>query len=190
MLGAPGAGKGTQSLLFSKTHQIPHVSTGEIMRGAVKSGNDLGCRVKKFLDEGSLVPDDLVIALIRERLSEADCSSGFILDGFPRTVAQAKALDVMLVELKMPLTHIIDLKVSEEILLQRIRLRGQSGSGRSDDSGAIAANRLKVYWEQTAPVTHYYQESHGPLVVVDGLGAVEEVTARIENVIVSKIAKC
>jgi adenylate kinase len=181
MLGPPGAGKGTQSVLFSQSHKIPHISTGDMMRAAVKSGNSLGNKVKGYLDAGQLVPDDVVIAVIEERLSQADCSVGFILDGFPRTVAQAQALDTMLEKRATPLTHIIELKVAESILLERIQNRGASGSGRSDDSGAIAANRLKVYWEQTAPVTNYYTKAEAPLVVVDGLGTVEEVKTRIDT---------
>lgn len=158
MLGPPGAGKGTQSLIFSKDHKIPHISTGEMMREAVRGESDLGRKVKPFLDAGNLVPDDLVIALIEEKVGSESCKDGFVLDGFPRTVTQASALDGMLKRHGRPLTHIIDFKVPEEILLQRIQLRSQS-AGRSDDTGAVAANRLKVYWEQTAPVTHYYTET-------------------------------
>ncbi len=186
MLGPPGAGKGTQSVLFSKDHGIPHISTGEIMRAAVKSGSVLGAKVKKFLDAGELVPDELVISVMKDRLSEKDCEAGFLLDGFPRTVNQARELDKMLAGLKRSLTHILDLKVAEQILLERIQLRGQAGSGRSDDSGQVAANRLKVYWEQTAPVTQYYIENKANLVAIDGLGTVEEVKARLGNAVKKK----
>lgn len=186
MLGPPGAGKGTQSILFSQDRKIAHISTGEIMRTAVKSGSALGNKVKVYLDLGNLVPDDLVIALIEERLTQSDCAHGFVLDGFPRTTNQASALDAMLKKAGRPLTHIVELKVAEKILLERIKLRGEAGSGRSDDSGEVAANRLKVYWEQTAPVTHYYVSSGAPIVTVDGLGTVDEVRARISLAIDKK----
>jgi adenylate kinase len=182
LLGPPGAGKGTQSVLFARSHGLPHISTGEIMRAAVIRGDDLGLQVKSFLDRGELVPDSLVITLIEERLAEKDCAIGFVLDGFPRTVDQARALDQILSGLGRALTQVIELKVPEAVLLERIRRRGAEGSGRSDDNGEIAARRLQVYWAQTAPVTLYYKEGMG-VVEVDGLGTVEEVQARLDEVV-------
>ena len=182
MLGPPGAGKGTQSILSAKARGIPHISTGEIMRAAVKAETVLGKKVKKYLDAGELVPDTLVIQLIQDRIGHKDCVPGFVLDGFPRTVGQASALDDLLGRLGQEITHVVDLRVAEGVLLERIKMRGVAGSGRSDDSGEVAARRLKVYWEQTAPVTAYYQ-SRGKVVEVDGLGTVEEVQKRIEAVL-------
>ena len=178
LLGPPGAGKGSQAVRICEEKMIPHISTGDIMRGAIAAGSELGKRVKVFLDQGALVPDDLVIEAVRDRLSRDDCKKGFLLDGFPRTVEQAKALDKMLDGLNMPLTHVVDIVVPEEVLLKRIIGRAQSGAGRSDDTEEILTKRLKVYWEQTAPVTAYYQ-SNGMVRAVDGLGTIEEVGARI-----------
>lgn len=178
LLGPPGAGKGTQAILLSKEKSIPHISTGEIMRAAVSSGTEIGSKVKAYLDSGNLVPDELVIELIRGRLSESDCKNGFLLDGFPRTVPQAQALTKLLKEMNQELTHVVEVTVAEAVLLDRIRKRGAAGSGRSDDNDAVAARRLQVYWEQTAPVTEYYK-SIGRIKEVDGLGTVEEVHGRI-----------
>lgn len=182
ILGPPGAGKGTQAALLVSAFKIPHISTGEIMRQAVSSSSELGSRVKSYLDSGELVPDQLVIEVVKDRLSRDDCSKGFLLDGFPRTVDQAVALDIILKDMKRELSHIIELDVSESVLLDRIRKRGENGSGRSDDSLEIAANRLQVYWRQTAPVTAYYKES-GRVLTINGLGSVEEVQERIKNAI-------
>jgi adenylate kinase len=178
LLGPPGAGKGTQALLLARDAHIPHISTGEIMRSAVAAQTELGLRVKKFLDGGELVPDALVIDLIRDRLSKPDCAKGFLLDGFPRTVDQAKALTLLLSQLSAPISHVIELKVPDSVLLERVRKRGEAGSGRSDDNEAVVAKRLQVYWQQTAPVTQYYKGENG-VIELDGLGTIEEVHARI-----------
>jgi adenylate kinase len=178
LLGPPGAGKGTQAVLLSKKQGIPHISTGEIMREAVSTGTAVGQKVKSYLDAGELVPDALVVELIKERLQRSDCAPGFLLDGFPRTVQQARDLTTLLKEVKQELTHIVEITVTEAVLLDRIRKRGESGSGRSDDNEQVAARRLQVYWEQTAPVTKYYREN-GTVLNVDGLGTVDEVHGRI-----------
>lgn len=182
LLGPPGAGKGTQAISLARDAAIPHISTGEIMRQAVANQSELGLRVKKFLDGGELVPDALVIDLIRERLSRSDCARGFLLDGFPRTVDQAKALTILLEQLNAPISHVIELKVPDSVLLERVRKRGEAGSGRSDDTEAVVAKRLQVYWQQTAPVTQYYK-SVGRVIELDGLGTIDEVHARIINVV-------
>jgi adenylate kinase len=178
LLGPPGAGKGTQAVLLSKSKKIPHISTGEIMREAVSKGTEIGLKVKSFLDKGDLVPDALVMELIKERLQRADCQSGFLLDGFPRTVEQARGLDDLLEKIDQQLTHLVEISVSESVLLDRIKKRGAQGSGRSDDNDVVAARRLQVYWDQTAPVTGYYQK-RGTVKSVDGLGSVDEVHDRL-----------
>lgn len=178
ILGPPGAGKGTQALSICETYGIPHISTGVILREAISNGTELGNKAQSFMDKGELVPDQLVIDLIRERLSRPDCVKGFLLDGFPRTVEQAKALTALLDEMSIPLTHVVELQVPEDVLMDRIKKRGEEGSGRSDDSAEVAANRLQVYWKQTAPVTKYYKEG-GVVISLDGLGTVDEVAARI-----------
>lgn len=182
LLGPPGAGKGTQAVVVARDVKIPHISTGEILREAVASGSPLGLKVKGIMDAGGLVPDAVVIDVVRERLSRSDCATGFLLDGFPRTVGQAQALTGVLAEIGRPLTHVVDIVVPEHVLLERIKQRGQAGSGRSDDSLQIALQRLKVYWEQTAPVSGYYK-SQGTLTEIDGLGSIEEVTARLKAVL-------
>lgn len=174
MLGPPGAGKGTQSVLLSKRLGVPHISTGEILRAESEKSTPLGARVKPILASGDLVSDDLIIEVFEARIAQDDCQGGFVLDGFPRTVAQAKALDELLSKLNKRLSHVVELKVPESVLLERIQRRGATGSGRSDDNAAIAARRLQVYWELTAPVTGFYREK-GTVVEVQGLGSVEEV---------------
>ena len=178
LLGPPGAGKGTQAILLARDGKIPHVSTGEMMREAVASGSALGKKVKEFLDAGNLVPDDIVIAIIRDRLSRKDCEKGFLLDGFPRNVEQSEALTKLLNELKKPVTHVVELKVPDQTLIDRVKKRGEGGSGRSDDNEEVLARRLQVYWKQTAPVTKYYN-SVGKVIEIDGLGTIEEVHAKI-----------
>jgi len=179
LLGPPGAGKGTQAVLLSQRHSVPHVSTGDMMRKAVQSASELGKQIKVVLDAGNLVSDETVISLIESRLAEEDCKNGFLLDGLPRTVRQAEALQALLKRMGLPISHVIYLSVDEAILLERIQNRGE---GRSDDNAKVAANRLKVYWEQTAPVTEYYR-SVGKVIEIDGLGSVDEVSDRIDRVL-------
>ncbi|MCB0332339.1 MAG: adenylate kinase [Bdellovibrionales bacterium] len=181
ILGPPGAGKGTQALLLCERLSLPHISTGEILRSAVSNETKLGLEAKKYMDGGELVPDEVVIGLVRERLSESDCDNGYLLDGFPRTIEQAKELDVILKEIGKELTVVLELQVPEQALLDRIKNRAAEGSGRSDDTLEVASNRLRVYWEQTAPVTAYYEQC---LTVekIDGMGTVDEVTDRITDI--------
>ena len=182
LLGPPGAGKGTQAVFIAEKAGIPHISTGEILRNAVNEGSELGMQAKAFMDKGELVPDEVLIGLIRDRLQQTDCEKGFLLDGYPRNVDQAKALDVLLLEIDKEATHVIELKVSEEVLIDRIKKRGEMGSGRSDDTVEVATKRLQVYWEQTAPVSKHYTNA-GKIVEVDGLGTIEEVQQRVLAII-------
>jgi len=177
LLGAPGAGKGTQAETISSDKSIPHISTGEIMRQAVAQGSDLGLKVKSYLDAGKLVPDELVIDLIKDRLSHPDCLPGFLLDGFPRTLTQAEALDHLLAEMNKPLTHVFELTVPDEMLIERLVNRGKK-SGRSDDTREVIEQRLKTYYEQTAPVSDYYSKS-SRLTEVKGTSTIKKISQSI-----------
>ena len=178
LLGPPGAGKGTQAVRLSAAQGIPHISTGDMMRAAVQQGSALGKKVKEFLDRGDLVPDTLVIDIIRQRLGQSDCGKGFVLDGFPRTVDQAKALTHLLAEMKIGDVRVLEIRVPDALLIERIQKRGQESSGRSDDTAEVAAHRVKVYWTNTFPVIEYYK-GLGTLVSIDGVGSIDEVHARL-----------
>lgn len=178
LLGPPGAGKGTQAIRLASRFKIPHISTGEIMRASVQSESELGKKIKAFLDKGELVPDEIVIQVIADRLTQGDCKGGFLLDGFPRTVDQAKALDELLNTLQIPLDAVLEITVPDHVITERLKLRGTMGSGRSDDNPAVVANRLKIYWEQTVPVTNFYKQSQR-VKSVDGVGTVEEIEERL-----------
>ena len=178
LLGPPGVGKGTQAVLLAAKMEVPHISTGEILRAAVAQKTELGTRCQAYMDRGELVPDQLVVDLVRERISRQDCAKGFLLDGFPRTVPQAEALDRALKDLGISDVKVVELTVDEEILFERIKKRKDSGQGRSDDNAETLARRLQVYWQETAPVTKYY-ENHGKVIGIESLGPVEEVNARI-----------
>lgn len=197
-LGAPGAGKGTQAEVVSDTLNIPSISTGNILKAAVKNGTKIGLEAKSYMDKGALVPDEVVIGIIKERLDEDDCKNGFILDGFPRTVAQAEALDKMGVKID----KVIEIVVPDEMIKQRLSGRracvgcgatyhidskptkvegicdrcGAETVQRDDDKPETIENRLKVYYEQTAPLKGYY-EAQGKLVSVEGQNDVAETTA-------------
>jgi adenylate kinase len=186
LVGPPGAGKGTQAEYLIKHFGIPHIATGNMLRDAVASGTELGKQVEAVLARGDLVSDDLMIAIIRSRLSQADCKAGFLLDGFPRTTAQAEALHRLLQELKLSLNGVVELSVPEDILVDRIIGRSQKGSGRADDTKEVAEKRLKVFLQQTAPVIEYYR-GKGILKKVDGLGTVSDVTLRILQVLTGKV---
>lgn len=183
LLGAPGVGKGSQAERLSESLKIPHISTGVIMRKAISDGTALGKEMKKYIDDGVLVPDSLVISLVKERLGQPDCCCGFLLDGFPRTIEQAEALDKMLGEIGAPLSHVVDLSVPEEVLYERMKTRAASGAGRSDDTVEVFSRRLEVYKLQTAPLKDYYA-SKGMLKELSGLGAIEEVGKRLLEAIV------
>ncbi len=179
LLGPPGAGKGTQAQHLVAKFGIPQISTGDMLRGAVAAGTDVGRQAKDYMDRGELVPDAVVIGVAEERLSQDDAESGFILDGFPRTAAQAEALDVLLERMGTNLECCIALVVDEDSLAARLLARAQI-EGRSDDSEETIRTRMSVYRAQTAPLVDYYR-NRGVLAEVDGLGSIEEVAKRIEE---------
>ena len=178
-LGPPGSGKGTQAKLLAERLGVPAISTGEILRAAVMEGNPLGLKAKTVMDTGELVSDDLMIALIRERTQQPDAKRGFILDGFPRTLAQAAALEAMLAETGDALSGALNMTVPEPLLIDRMAGRSAAES-RSDDAPATVRERLRVYREKTAPLVDYYRK-HGLLADVDGVGTVSEVADRIDE---------
>jgi adenylate kinase len=178
VLGPQGSGKGTQAKRISAAHGIPHVSTGDMFRAAVTVGTELGRRVEPILASGDLVPDDLTVALIRERLSEQDARDGFVLDGFPRNLAQAEALDGMLAEIGRGLDAVLFFDLSDELAVERIRGRALD-EGRDDDSPDAIARRLAIYHEQTEAVVERYRAT-GKLVPLHAARSIEEVSAEIE----------
>ena len=186
-LGPPGAGKGTQSERLVRKHGLAQLSTGDMLRAAVKAETPIGLRAKAVMEAGELVSDDIVIGIVSDRIEEPDCADGFILDGFPRTVAQAEALDEMLREKGMTLDAVIELKADEDRLLARIenRVREAEAAGqpvRKDDNPASFKQRLDAYREQTAPVSAYYERT-GRLQTVDGMQSIEEVSAAIDRIL-------
>jgi adenylate kinase len=176
LLGPQGSGKGTQAQRIADAHGVAHVATGDILRTAVAEETELGRRVRPILERGDLVPDELMIDLIRERLTEEE---GFVLDGFPRTLAQAQALDAMLEEIGKPLDTVLLLHVSDEVATARMRGRA-AVEGRADDTPEAIANRLRLYHELTSPVVERYRRE-GTLVEVDGERSMDAVFASIEK---------
>ena len=184
LLGPPGAGKGTQAARLTEKFKIPQLSTGDMLRAAVKAATPVGLQAKAVMDAGGLVSDEIVCGIISDRIEEADASNGFILDGFPRTVAQAKALDELLAKKAMGLDAIVELKVDENALLARIEKRAAEtlaagGTVRADDNPEAFKVRLVSYREQTAPVSAYYA-SKGVLKTVDGMAPIDQVTAALD----------
>jgi adenylate kinase len=177
LLGAPGSGKGTQATLLVEHLGVPHISTGALLRDATKRGTALGLQAQSIMDKGELVPDNIMLDMIEERLSRDDVANGFILDGYPRNVAQAKSLDGMLERLNKPADDAIQIDVDPEQIIKRIAKRAQE-EGRSDDTVETVRNRMRVYAEQTAPVADYYAE-RGLLIRVLGDGSIEEILQRI-----------
>ena len=178
VLGPQGSGKGTQAKRISAAHGIPHVSTGDMFRAAVAAGTELGQRVEPILASGELVPDDLTVALIRERLSEPDARDGFVLDGFPRNIAQAEALDGMLAEIGRGLDAVLFFDLSDELAVARIRGRALD-EGRDDDTPEAIGRRLAIYHEQTEPVVERYRAT-GKLVPLHAARSIEDVSTEIE----------
>lgn len=181
LLGAPGSGKGTQAALLVEQLKLPHISTGDLLRSAVEAGSDLGRQAKIVMDRGELVSDEIMLGLIEERLSRDDATVGFILDGYPRNIAQAEALDDLLTRIEQPVDEALQIDVDVEMVIARIAQRAAK-EGRSDDSEAVARNRMSVYAEQTAPVVEYYAD-RGVLTRVLGVGSIEEVFQRIKGVL-------
>jgi adenylate kinase len=181
IMGAPGSGKGTQAALIVKELGLDHISTGDLLRAAVASGSALGQRAKEVMDRGELVSDEIVLGLLEERLANGDHGAGFILDGFPRNIAQAEALDVLLERIGQPVDEALQIDVDEDQVVERIAKRAAL-EGRSDDTEETVRNRLKVYGEQTAPVVDYYARK-GILSRVLGDGSIEEVFQRIQGVL-------
>ncbi len=177
LLGAPGAGKGTQAARLVEKYGIPHISTGDMLRAAVKAKTPVGLKAKALMDAGRLVGDDVVIAIAEERLKQADAASGFVLDGFPRTLAQAKALDALLSRLGMRLDGCLALTADADVVVKRL-LRRAEIEGRSDDNEATIRARMSVYDDQTAPLLDYYRE-RALLVEVSGMGSVDDVSKSV-----------
>jgi adenylate kinase len=209
LLGPPGAGKGTQAKRLERTHGLVQLSTGDMLRAVVASGSDLGKEAKKVMDAGHLMPDELMIRMISERIDQPDCRGGFILDGFPRTVPQAEGLDRMLAEKGLKLDSVIEMKVDEEALIERITGRftcAKCGAGyhdkfqrpkvegvcdqcggaeltrRADDNEETVRARMEAYRAQTAPILPYYGDK-GILRSVDGMASIDEVTDEIETML-------
>jgi adenylate kinase len=183
LLGPPGAGKGTQAQRLLAKHRTVQLSTGDMLRAAVAAGTPVGLRAKSTMERGELVPDDVVVAIIADRIGKSDARRGFVLDGFPRTVPQAEALDRLLAERGLKLDAVMELKVDEGILLQRIEKRAAEMTARgekirSDDNPEVLRERLSAYRKQTAPLVDYYA-SKGMLKSVDGMAAIDDVTAAI-----------
>lgn len=211
LLGPPGAGKGTQGERLVKKYKIPHISTGDIFRTAIKEGTEMGLKAKEYMDQGALVPDEVVVGIVRERLTNEDCKNGYLLDGFPRRLAQAEALDVALQEMGTPLTGVVNVDVNQEELLERLTGRrvckgcgspyhvkfnapkvrnvcdkcGAELYQRTDDTVETVKQRLDVYRNQTAPLIGYYQQK-GILYTVDGSNDIEEVFREIITILHEK----
>jgi adenylate kinase len=178
IFGAPGAGKGTQSAFLTEAYHIPQISTGDILRAQRRAGTPLADQVKGYMDRGELVPDDLMIEIVKHRLEQPDAKRGFILDGFPRTVAQAQALDKMLDQLQRRIDAVIYLRVSRQALMDRLSHR--ASVERTDDTPEVIANRIDVFLKYTAPLIDYYQ-AQGKLENVDGQQPIDTVRADIER---------
>lgn len=181
LLGPPGAGKGTQAKRLEESYGIKQLSTGEMLREAVASGSALGLEAKRIMDAGDLVPDSVMVQMISERVDQPDCRNGFILDGFPRTVAQAEALDAMLAEKGLAIEHVIEFRVDEDAMVARI-LKRAAEEGRSDDNEETLRKRMEVYRRQTAPIIPHYREK-GALKVVDGMASMDAVTSQLKGIV-------
>ncbi|RWM09053.1 adenylate kinase [Mesorhizobium sp.] len=187
LLGPPGAGKGTQAQRLVDKHGIPQLSTGDMLRAAVQAGTEVGKRAKAVMDAGELVSDAIVNAIVAERIDQPDCARGFILDGYPRTLIQADAVEAMLSERNIALDCVIELVVDDKALVGRIIKRAEDAKAagqpvRKDDNPAVFEERLREYYKKTAPLTGYYY-AKGRLKTVDGMASIDAVTAEIETVL-------
>ena len=179
LLGPPGAGKGTQAKRLVERLGVPQISTGEMLRAAVAEGTEIGRKAKAIMERGDLVPDEIVIGVAEERLARDDARRGFVLDGFPRTTAQAEALDALLARLGTPLERCVALSVDQDEIVRRLLQRAEI-EGRSDDNEEAIRHRIQVYQRQTEPLIAHY-EAQGVLRRVDGTGGVEEIAKRVEE---------
>ena len=184
LLGPPGAGKGTQAKRLEETHNCVQLSTGDMLRAAVAAGTDVGKKAGEIMARGDLVPDEVVVGIISDRIDEPDCRRGFILDGFPRNVTQAEALDAMLKAKNLKLDAVIELAVDDAILIDRIETRAAEtqGGARADDNADALKIRLDIYHRETAPLIDYYAKS-GALKTVDGMAAIDAVSEEIAGVL-------
>ena len=184
MFGPPGSGKGTQAKILQEKRGWPQLSTGDMLRAAIAAATDLGKKCKAIMDKGELVSDDVVIGIISERYDQPDCAGGAVFDGFPRTIPQARALDQMLKLRSKKIDLVIELKVDDKVLIDRVKARiAQSGGvARADDTPETLQNRLAVYYQNTAPLLEFYKRQ-GKLVTVDGMAPIGEVTKAIADVI-------
>ncbi|NER51792.1 MAG: adenylate kinase [Symploca sp. SIO1A3] len=182
-LGPPGAGKGTQAKLLAELLQVPHISTGDILRSAITAKTPLGEKAKSYMDAGDLVPDSLILDMIRDRLNQSDAHKGWILDGFPRNVNQASFLDELLQELNQTCDYAINLEVPDEVLMSRLLERAQK-EGRADDNEDTIRRRLEVYRSETAPVIGFYRD-HSVLTVINGDQPVQSVTEYLKQLVCS-----
>lgn len=187
LLGAPGSGKGTQAVRLKEALAVPHISTGELLRAAVAAGTALGQQAKAVMERGELVSDAIVLGMLEERLSQPDVGGGFILDGYPRNLAQADALDALLSRLRQPVDVAVQLDVDQELLIERLAGRAKA-EGRADDNPESVRNRLRVYAEQTAPVIEFYR-GRGRLVELNGVGGVDDVLQRVLQAIKSRAGR-
>jgi adenylate kinase len=176
-IGPPGSGKGTQAEKLVAVYRIAHLSTGDMLRAARDAGTEVGRQADQYMSSGQLVPDQIILAIVRQRLQQPDCQRGYLLDGFPRTIAQAEALDKMLEEEGTPLDVVLELQVPEDELFDRL-----AGRGRADDTPEVIRQRLVAYRQQTQPLLDYYAR-RGLLKSVDGLGSIEEIFERIRAVL-------
>ena len=182
LLGAPGSGKGTQAARLKDHLQVPHISTGDLLRAEVAAGSRLGLEAKEVMARGELVSDAILLGMLEDRFSRPDTAGGFILDGYPRNLAQARALDVLLAKIRQPMDIAVQLDVAQDLLVGRLSGRA-AVEGRADDSPDAVRTRLQVYDTQTAPVIDYYRQ-HGQLTVINGVGSLDDVFARIVEALV------
>jgi len=184
LFGPPGAGKGTQATFLAKEYQLIHLSTGDILREEIAENSEIGQVTKDIIGRGELVPDEIVIELIRHKLDKNPTANGFLFDGFPRTVPQAEALDTLLVHYGRSVSAMLSLEVEKEELINRLMNRGTT-SGRSDDSNRpVIENRIEVYNQKTAPLIHYYQHA-GKYKAINGIGSIDDITGRLKSCIES-----
>jgi adenylate kinase len=182
LFGPPGAGKGTQAKILQNERGLPQLSTGDMLRAAIAAGTSLGKQVESILAKGDLVSDEIVVNIIAERYDQPDCKNGAVFDGFPRTIPQAEALDAMLAQRGKKIDRVIELKVDDKILLDRVEQRIKQGIARPDDNPETLKNRLEVYYKNTAPLLEYYTRQ-GKVVTLDGMAPIDDVTKAIAKVL-------